>query len=701
LLVLSGVLQTVPWLAAVAVAWCLGFLILTSLARREDYGTERLLVSLAIGVSVLMLLGLVVNAVSLNVGIPRPLTSSIPSLVTLVVLVTLYLAAIWRLKDKSTIALHRRFIAIPLSRTTLYLGAISVVLPLLSVAAAKSVDIYRTWVYAAAFVIAALFFMVIGWWFGRRENSGLSMAMILAGVPTSLTLLASLRSDFVIGVDVSYELAVATRVGATGYWTPGLLEDPYTVAASLTVLPAWLSSVFGLSAMDFFKVFAPLLFGLTPLAMFHFFRTRFSVDVSFWSSLVPLGSVAFTEIALMGRQGIALFLVAVLLLLWSRPSSMANSVSILVVLAGLILSHYATALVFLSGVTGAFLLMLLRGGKNFETTISGGARPIVVIIGIVAFYLWFAVSTNQFWSNITSVLRTILRTGLIESSSAYTFSYATHTSAGPVGWATQAISSLLRLSIIVGMLSSLLSNRLRMDWMTGFALSLGGIALVVAVVPYLAWQAYTFERLYFQALLVLAPFVFGVPSIARLRRPAFLRLGGNGRPIGNPTSHGPVIALAVGYILLGTSILPVVVSGETSNSVQFDLTGGIYRRFYTYRDEVAAVRYLVEHNASLVFADRYGVLRLTAYGGFVDLQRYRSYNGQSPSAERIASQMYADTAVPSGSYLYLRAENIAYGVWRLGPEDNETQPLEWLLLPLFPRAQLVFDSGQAQVWRFS
>ncbi|MFQ5910670.1 MAG: DUF2206 domain-containing protein [Thermoplasmata archaeon] len=678
---------------ALSGTFAVGFLLLTLVVPSLGQTPASVPVSLGLGVAFFMVLSLFVNAIGPPLGIDRPLAEPTPALVTAGLLVILYGAAVTRKGERNNHGPIRDSLRRISFRTvvSLILGALLVPLAVFSV---KSVDYLNDSFFSELSVALVLLYIPLGWLVGRKDNSFLAQVGVLVSAPLALILLVSQRSDIVMGVDMSYELWIANEVLSVGHWQAGILSEPYNVTASLTTLPSWLHATYGLDVLAFLKVYSAVLFSFVPFALFLYFRRFLPPTVSFWSALLPLGTVAFYELPLLARQEIAMLLLSVVLILWTRKRTLGTSVLLLLSIGGLIVSHYATALIFLIAALSAGLLTAILKPENNHNTMetrSVALLTTVPLVGLVGFYLWYAISTGAVWTNIGSVLQNLVRTGLLEASSSYTLSLAAETPPGWLSALTQVVAFAIRGSILLGVLGYLLVSRGKLSWRGSFALVMAGIAGIVATLPYLAWQAYTFERLYFQALIVLAPFAFLVGKILpeRLAVPHFRRFW---TPI--------AVVMVFMFILIGTKVLPAAIEGSTGTAVQFDLSGPTYQRFYTSEEEVSAVSFLSSIKASLVYADRYGVLRLVAYGGYIDFERYQAFGGTGGLVGApLALQLRDGRAPPRGSYIYLRAENVIQGVWRYGPTTEDVIQAQDLWATLEPRSVLIFQIGHSQVWR--
>ena len=82
---------------------------------------------------------------------------------------------------------------------------------------------------------------------------------------------------------------------------------------SVTVMPAELHALSGIPALLIFKVVYPMIYALFPVAIFGLARKILTRPWAFIAAAFTIGQYAFTELATLARQEIALVLFAALI----------------------------------------------------------------------------------------------------------------------------------------------------------------------------------------------------------------------------------------------------------------------------------------------------------------------------------------------------------------------------------------------------
>ena len=168
--------------------------------------------------------------------------------------------------------------------------------------------------------------------------------------------LGFLRSPF-YGTDIVGEYSVATTTLSMHRWPVELVSavsyNQYFSCLSVTILPAMMSEVTGLSMMMVFKILVPLLATFVALGVFLVIRTIFDERIAFLSTIVFILSGNTALLKEMVRQSVALFLLLLAIyLIFSRYGSNRIKVILLSLIFLIVIptAHYSMvyfALLFL------------------------------------------------------------------------------------------------------------------------------------------------------------------------------------------------------------------------------------------------------------------------------------------------------------------------------------------------------------------
>src|SRR3954451_24086480 len=248
-------------------------------------------------------------------------------------------------------------------------------------------------VAAVATVVTLVFLLARA---GRLSRGQLSFGLYCVALAAIWAF--SLRSRFVYGWDISSEFHVLANTLNAGVWHSSHPHDAYGAMMSLTILPAALSALTGISGLVLLKAVFPLLFALFPVGLFwvalRFVSRRWAIVAA---AFVLVQSYYFQELPAIARQEIALLLFVgfVAALLDKRLPAGPRFALLALLGAGVAVSHYSTTylaigMVAVALVTQAVLFILRR-------PVPGMAVPLVV--GLVALMagagVWYGAVTHS------------------------------------------------------------------------------------------------------------------------------------------------------------------------------------------------------------------------------------------------------------------------------------------------------------------
>jgi uncharacterized membrane protein len=262
---------------------------------------------------------------------------------------------------------------------------------------------------AAVLDVAALLFCLV---YARRLSRG-QVAMLLFGCALAAEWAFSLRSQEVVGFDISTEIYIAQQTQAAGIWHAVHHNDAYGAMLSITVLPSTIAALTGASPLVAFKVLFPVLTALLPVSIFlmgeRFLTRRFAAGAA---ALLLVQSYFFQLLPELARQEIATVFFAALLAVLSdlKLKRWPQCALIAAMSAGLITSHYSSAYLAIPAVIIAFFanatVSRLRHTRLISVPLLCAA--IALTGGAV---IWYGAVTHSA-SNFTSFLTTLQDRGL-------------------------------------------------------------------------------------------------------------------------------------------------------------------------------------------------------------------------------------------------------------------------------------------------
>jgi uncharacterized membrane protein len=243
------------------------------------------------------------------------------------------------------------------------LGAASVIMV---VVGAYQLNAGGTWAQTAAGLGTGAAALTAAVRAGRRHRVTAAATGIYL-VALAVLLATSLRGIGVTGHDIKIEYRVLLDTLAGGSWHPGGIFVGYNSCLSITVLPAFLSRLLGLAAIDVYRVCFQVLFATVPVGVFLLARRRLPTGSAVCAAGLFIAFPAFVnDMPMLNRQEIALVFFVVLLgaLFDVHSPRWQRAVIFGVAAAGLTVSHYTSTYI-----TAAVLIIgwALRGLRSWRT----------------------------------------------------------------------------------------------------------------------------------------------------------------------------------------------------------------------------------------------------------------------------------------------------------------------------------------------
>lgn len=262
---------------------------------------------------------------------------------------------------------------------------------------------------SAVIDVAALCFCLVR---APRMSRG-QVAMLLFGCALAVEWASSLRSQEIVGFDMSTEIYIAQHTQTVGIWHPVHHNDAYGAMLSITILPSTLRSLTGVSPEVAFKVLFPVFTAVLPVSIFlvgeRFLSRRFAVGAA---ALLLIQSYFFQLLPELARQEIALGFFAALLATLLAPNLgwRPRCALIIVLSAGLVTSHYSSAYLAIPMVILALLIHTVISRFRGMAVISVPLVCATIALGGGS-ALWYGAVTHSA-SNVTSFVTTLRDRGL-------------------------------------------------------------------------------------------------------------------------------------------------------------------------------------------------------------------------------------------------------------------------------------------------
>lgn len=388
-----------------------GYLLVRRLLKHNDLSAGTLSLSVGLSLLVITVAGLVLNTLHF-LGLEKPM-ETLNIFIALDVVILTLLALNW--STQLSIRAIPRF-----SFEELLFGFLFSLLPLLSIFGAIRLN------NGASNILTMIMIAMVGVLYlvlTIRPPLGKIYPYTIFMTALALLFSVSLRGWTITGHDIHHEYNVFTAVINTGYWTPSRWGgDPYNACLSITLLPAMLAKITGIELIYIFKIVFQIAFAAIVPAL-YFFAKNFTTEKK-----ALIGVFAFmtfptfiNDLPFLNRQEVALgYFILLLFVNFANITYRAKSALTVILLLGIVLSHYST-----SYVTIGILLLALILYRILHIIYKNTVKlklPLlslpIIIMAFLATFVWnvqLTSSSSNLSSTVTSAAKGIF--GEKESSS--------------------------------------------------------------------------------------------------------------------------------------------------------------------------------------------------------------------------------------------------------------------------------------------
>jgi uncharacterized membrane protein len=671
-----------------------GFLIVAILKQNKIEILFKFMLSVGLSISLLMLLGLLLNAFYPLLSEPLSLT---PILISLnVVLIILALFAYQRNTDNfntSTIFNHN----LKLGDKLLSPMILSVFFPFMAVLGTYLMNSSQNNVLLLLMLfLIPVYIVVIAYLKDRVHTATYPVALFMIGL--GLILMHSLTSTHIIGRDVFQEFTCFQLTLSNFHWNIDSFYNPYNACISVTILPTIYAVLTNMNSEYIFKLLFALLASILPLMVYRIATKYLTKKYAFFASLLFVFQVFFIDIVGAVRQEVAIlfFFLAVIVLFdcfgdKKFEKSWLKKSLFLVFVFSMIISHYATSYVAFGILVPVLLLPFIKSlyierklnFTNFD----------VVIIYLAFIILWFVLYAKvQFLAGSVVVASTVAASASGAGGGSAAFINGREgTVLSVLGIGIKSVSNLLAviandlifLTIGIGLITILLKYKRMIQGKTVILykeiksvdskLLLAVILSLIVLAMFIILPSVSFfygsDRLFFQLLIFTSPiFVVGAIKIAELIN----------KVIKKPDLKVVVILVLLISLFLCNTHLQYHFLGEPYSS-EYDKTGITRGETYIYDGEIATAQWLGTYHADdiKIYSDSVGFTRLSRSGGNLNVSGI-DFNNKTVNG-----------------YLYMGNANVNEGKFY---DTIDTQIKVQIVNYFFTNKSRIFEDGNGQVW---
>ena len=643
------------------------FLKLTKIEILDNY--LKIILSVAVSVSFLLIGGIVLNQLSVNIGIENPI-----SLGPLIFLVNaLLILFLYSYRNFKAFNLSNKFCLNFIEKLLL---SMSVLLPFLTIVGTALLNdrgYNNLIIFEFIYIIIILVLISVF----QKILSQKIYSPIIYLISVSIVVLFPLRCNHIIGSDCHEEYYLFQMLLERSKW---MLTGNSILNSSLavTLLPAIYQKILNIEPEIFFRFYYSFIASLTPLAIYSISRKYVTPLCSFYASCFFVFQHIFFITDIVTRSAVATFFEAMIITIMFNSSIGPTQKRLLIIIFGIsiVFSHYSSAYIFFFILAFTFVCNYIFNKRNKNHSYIS-LRFILLFFALIFF--WYSYYSNTTFNSgiyfLKDSLESLNNMFLIESRNegvkmvmgvGISEKGIPHKVELILSWITFSLIGLGILGIIIRHINSITkffdkkakigNHEFEFEFEYIFiAISHCVLLLSILIIPYFA-GAYSMDRLYSFALPVLSIFfvlgcLFCVKIINYIASILKSQIGARTKEKSNKFSkyHILVLAILIPYILS--------VSGITYHFFGYD--GGIlmnsngeqYNSIFIHDSESSCAKWLNENmdGVNIIFSD-FPASRILQSQGLISMD-FIDYSWMSHH-------------LATNGYVFLRYENNVKGLLR-------------------------------------
>jgi len=338
----------------IGIVGVLGLLLAVNLNLPSEKLSEYIFYTTGLGLTYVMLGGLVINWGFPYLGISKPL-ASLPLMFFFDISTIVLSAYAYFLRREYAIAFNPPI----LDGTSSFFAIVPASFVVMSVAGAEILNNGGNGTLTLAMLFGIAFYVLVLMGSRRRVRQWVYIPALYC-ISLALLLMYSLRSSHILGWDINQEYQVFQMTLQNLVWKmsyyPGL---DYNACLSITILPTIFKVLTNMPSEYVFKVTFQLLFATVPVTVYVIARRYLTESLAFLAAFLLLSQRWFFEqLPALTRQEVAfIFFVFILLVLFdAQMPKRTRHVLFYLFSMVLILSHYSTAYIWLTLMFGTLIL---------------------------------------------------------------------------------------------------------------------------------------------------------------------------------------------------------------------------------------------------------------------------------------------------------------------------------------------------------
>lgn len=363
-----------------------GLLIIQILKLNKLGFTEKVVLSVGLSISFLMLFGLLANTLSLYIGYKTPL--SMISLLFSFNIVFIIFASIGYIINKGS---SLRLSKLDLSISEKAFLIVPSFFPIMSIYGMYIMNSINNNNLLLLLLFMIPIYVVTICFFGKTFPERLYPIVILL-ISISLLLLLSLRSNHLIGIDTHTEFYYFKNTLKNMHWNVSG-KSVLDATLSISLLPTIYQSILNISPEHLFKILYSLLFSISPLVIYIISKKYVGQFYGFLASCFFMFQYSFFITSMNSRTSLAILFFALLMLVLFNDNieNLKKRVLFLVFMGSVVLSHYSTSYILFFILSGAFLVMTIISKRSPAPKFLSFAS-VAILFGLI--FIWYSMITE-------------------------------------------------------------------------------------------------------------------------------------------------------------------------------------------------------------------------------------------------------------------------------------------------------------------
>jgi len=368
-----------------------GYILIKLLKLQNLNRLGKVLYSLGLSISFLMITGLIINEISRSFGVFNPLSLFIllPILTTLIFIMSFF---VYLRDDEKEILSNEPNLSI--KHILLFL-----LLPIFSIIGVISVNLSgNNLLLLMMFIIISVLCIICILYKSLIPTNLYSLVILIIAISLlfSNSLISNQLSSF--NSDNMHELLVFKNTLNNSYWSSANIYSydiqnakPHSML-SVTILPTIYSNFLNIEPEWIFKIIYPFIFSFVPVGLFLLWKKNIGIKYAFISSFIfmAFGTFYYEMIAL-NRQIIAeVFLTLLLLTIFNQGLNKRNIIACFTIFTfGLVTSHYGTAIIFFFFILSIYIYFLIiqKPCKQINS--------FMVLYFLITMLAWYIYTSNS------------------------------------------------------------------------------------------------------------------------------------------------------------------------------------------------------------------------------------------------------------------------------------------------------------------